>query len=341
LLKESRLEEAKLLGYRTAGDLLGESSLTGEEARSEWALVVDPVEVAALPCEKFWEMLNRDPGFRQQMVVSLVDHLVTTDESHLRAAAHERDLFERLSSLSDEHERMAQLTQLRADTMHFIIHDLRAPLNMINSAVDMLESQGRVDGEEDTHTLVLAAKRGVQRMLSLVETLLDVDRLDEGNASLNLELIDLSKIAEDVFQRIQPLAAVSDIAMHFDKPDHPLPTVMADRLRIDRVITNLVDNALKFTLPDTHVNLSVWQDGDLVCVAVDDEGVGIPSDQRGRIFERFAQVEGGPQGRRGFGLGLAYCRSAITAHGGRIWVEDAAGKNGMRFAFALPIIAHS
>jgi signal transduction histidine kinase len=270
------------------------------------------------------------------MVVELVHHLMATDESHLRAVAHEHDLFDRVSSLSDENERMAQLNQLRNDTTHFIIHDLRNPLNMINSAVGMLESGSGGTADEETRTLILVAKRGVQRMLSLVDTLLDVDRL-EGGAPLDLEPVNLGRILDEVYQRIQPLAAVSDIAMTLDLPRDPLPEVMADRQCIDRVITNLVDNALKFTLPETTIDLKAWHDGDQVYIAVDDEGTGIPADQRVRIFERFAQLDGGPEGRRGFGLGLAYCRSAIVAHDGKIWVEDAPRGVGMRFMFSLPI----
>jgi signal transduction histidine kinase len=337
LLKESRTEEPKLLGYRSTGEILGEASLTGEEMHTEWALTVEPVETLAIGCDAFWKLLDDDPVFRREMFSELVHRLMATDESHLRAVAHETDLFDRVSSLSDENVRMAELMQLRNDTTHFIIHDLRNPLNMINSAVGMLDSYSTGAADEETRTLILVARRGVQRMLSLVDTLLDVDRL-EGGAALDLEPLSIGRVVDEVYQRIQPLAAVSDIAMTLELPKKPLPDVMADRQSLDRVITNLVDNALKFTLPESQVALSAWHDDSQVYVAVDDQGTGIAPEQRIRIFERFAQLEAGPEGRRGFGLGLAYCRSAIAAHDGKIWVEDAPGGVGMRFMFSLPII---
>jgi two-component system sensor histidine kinase KdpD len=106
-------------------------------------------------------------------------------------------------------------------------------------------------------------------------------------------------------------------------------------------MTNLIDNALKYTLPGTRVDLTAWRADDAVYVAVDDEGPGIPQEHRTRIFERFTQAGDSPQGRRGFGLGLAYCRSAMTAHGGKIWVEDAPVGTGMRFVFSLPVSTES
>jgi signal transduction histidine kinase len=338
LLKDTRTEHANLLGYRGTGELLGEASLIAPDAsRQAWALVVEQTEALSLLRDVFWRLIDEDASFRREMVAALIDHLVAADEGHLQAVAHERDLFERLASLSNEHDRMGQLMQLRHDTMHFIIHDLRNPLNLVKSAVSMLESQGLAGADQETRTIIMMAQRGVQRMLALVETLLDVDRLEEGAPALDLETLDVGSVLEEVYLRIQPLAAASEIVMNLDIQPASLPLVLGDRQRIDRVITNLVDNALKFTVPETRIDLSAWQDHAFLYVAVDDQGPGVPADQRSRIFERFAQTDTPSQGRRGFGLGLAYCRSAIAAHGGKIWAEDAPEGIGMRFIFSLPI----
>lgn len=337
LLKDTRTEHANLLGYRGAGQLLGEASLiAADAARQAWALVVEPTETLSLLRDEFWRLIDQDATFRREMVAALVDHLVAADEGHLQAVAHERDLFERLASLNNEHDRMSQLMQLRHDTMHFIIHDLRNPLNLVKSAVAMLDSQGLAGADQETRTIIMMAQRGVHRMLALVETLLDVDRLEEGAPALEIETVDVASVLEDVYLRIQPLAAASEIVMTLDL-QHPLPLVLGDRQRIDRVITNLVDNALKFTVPETRIDLSAWHDHSFIYVAIDDQGPGVPPDQRARIFERFAQTDTASHGRRGFGLGLAYCRSAIAAHGGKIWAEDAPDGTGMRFIFSLPI----
>src|SRR5688572_31444379 len=109
---------------------------------SDWRLVVEPTEILTLDRDSFWRLLDDATAFRREMVTVLIDHLVAADEGHLQAVAHERDLFERLASLSNEHDRMGELMQLRHGTMHFIIHDLRNPLNLVKSAVSMLEAQG-------------------------------------------------------------------------------------------------------------------------------------------------------------------------------------------------------
>lgn len=338
MLKDTRTEHANLLGYRGTGELLGEGSLIEPAAlRQAWALVVEPTETLSLPCEVFWRLIDENTHFRREMVAALIEHLVAADEDRLQAVADERDLFERLASLSNEHDRMAQLMQLRHDTMHFIIHDLRNPLNLVKSAVTMLEAQGLAGADEETRTIIMMAQRGVLRMLALVETLLDVDRLEEGTPALDLEMLDVGGILEEVYLRIHPLAAASEIEMTLDIQSRSLPLALADRQRIDRVITNLVDNALKFTVPETRIDLCAWHDHDNLYVAVDDQGPGVPPEHRARIFERFAQTDIPSHARRGFGLGLAYCRSAIVAHGGKIWVDDAPEGTGMRFVFSLPI----
>ncbi len=105
---------------------------------------------------------------------------------------------------------------------------------------------------------------------------------------------------------------------------------------IDRVVANLIDNAIKFTPNHGHINLSTELCDDHVQVRVTDTGRGIPADQRERFFDRFVQVEGDQPRTRGFGLGLTFCRLAIHAHGGRIWVEDGMQGVGSQFVFTLP-----
>ena len=124
--------------------------------------------------------------------------------------------------------------------------------------------------------------------------------------------------------------------MVVDLPE-ALPTASADRDKIERVVTNLVDNAVKYTPNGGQITLAARAEAEHLLLSVTDTGPGIPEEQRQRIFERFAQVKGDTRARRGFGLGLAYCRLAVEAHGGRIWVEPGPGGVGSRFAFTLPI----
>lgn len=119
-----------------------------------------------------------------------------------------------------------------------------------------------------------------------------------------------------------------------------LPPVLADRDKIDRVIMNLLDNALKYTPEGGQISVSVTQEREgFVKVSVSDDGPGIPPDERERIFERFAQVANGQSRQRGFGLGLTYCRLAVEGHGGTIWVEPGDGGRGSCFTFTLQVAA--
>ena len=145
----------------------------------------------------------------------------------------------------------------------------------------------------------------------------------------------MMNLATEVVERNRAMAGAKDVALMVDRQDN-LPSVVADRQRIDRVLTNLVDNALKFTPPGGTIRVSIRREKDLLIATVNDTGSGIPEHQRERIFDRFTQTEKGRKAR-GFGLGLAFCRSAVTAHGGRIWAEPGEDGQGTRFVFELPV----
>jgi signal transduction histidine kinase len=134
----------------------------------------------------------------------------------------------------------------------------------------------------------------------------------------------------------QPLAITARVELCAEHPAKALPKIPADANRIERVLMNLIDNAIRFTPPDGTVTVSAWSEEWNVWVAVDDTGHGIPADQRERVFDRFVQTEAG-RTSTGFGLGLAFCRSAIQAHGGTIRAEEGASGKGTRMVFSLPV----
>jgi signal transduction histidine kinase len=184
--------------------------------------------------------------------------------------------------------------------------------------------------------LLNIAKLAHLRMQNLVDSLLDVSLLESGDISLNLESVNLAQIIEEVLS----LAAVGleERKVGFDvQLEAGLPWVMADEDRIRRVMTNLVDNAVKYSPRQSVIRIEVGRQNAEVLFSVQDQGVGIPEAERRRIFERFTRVHGGGARPRGFGLGLAFCRLAVEAHHGRIWVETGANNIGSRFVFTLPI----
>ena len=138
----------------------------------------------------------------------------------------------------------------------------------------------------------------------------------------------------DVVQR-NAILARKDVKIDTDIP-FGLP-VVADREKIERVVVNLLDNALKYTPENGRIWVQAGQKAESVWVSISDTGPGVPAEDRERIFERFTQGTGEKLKRRGFGLGLAYCRLAVEGHGGRIWIQDGPNGIGSRFTFTLPL----
>jgi signal transduction histidine kinase len=334
IIKKTGDSESLVLGYRGPGSLIGELSLLSDEPRAASVLAVEPVTLLAISRDDFWRLMRSDDDFREMVMHTLIETLREADASRIRAAVLERDLFSRLVSLSDENDRLAELMQLRQETLHFIVHDLRNPLNLIMTALSLIEHTVEFDAEGHLPHLVASAYMGTQRMLTAVNTILDVEHLDQGSAQLDITPVDLVEMAQCVADFNQPMAEARQITLAVTGDVDP-PIVMADRERIERVLLNLLDNALKFTPADGRITVDARADGDHATISVSDTGPGIPPDQRERIFIRFARGKEG-RGTKGFGLGLAYCRSAVTAHGGQIWVEENEA-GGARFVFTLPL----
>lgn len=337
IIKDAGADSALVLGYRGGGDMIGEISLIAEAPRTASVMAIEDSTLLALPRQEFWRLIDDDSEFRHVVMHTLIDRLLVADESRLRAAEQERDLFARLASLSTEHERMAEIMHLRQETLHFIVHDLRNPLNLVTTALGMMEMDASYDPESEMGIFVIIARRGLERMLALVEALLDVERLESGDAVLDMDRFDLGALLREIVERVRPMGHITDIAVDLELPPGGLPPITADLQRIDRVVTNLVDNAMKYTAPGKRIVVRAWQENSQIRVAVDDEGPGIPPEKRERLFARFAQANRSPESRRGFGLGLAYCRSAVSAHGGKIWIEEPPGGKGARFTFSLPL----
>ncbi|MEW5871140.1 MAG: GAF domain-containing protein [Chloroflexota bacterium] len=245
-----------------------------------------------------------------------------------------------LRDITHEHE-IAAARQIITET---VWHDLRSPLSTVLGAINLMEqdiqsSAGR--GEPGPSLLIREglhiAQRGTRRVLDLAESLLDVSRMQSGSIELARGPLDLHTLAEHVVRDYGAQANEFGVQLRSEVPDS-LPKADADGGKISRVLTNLVDNALKFTPAGGLVLLSATPQTDgMLAVRVSDSGPGIPENYRDKIFERFAQVPEQRGRRRGTGLGLTFCRLAVEAHGGRIWVEERPG-GGSVFTFTLPAL---
>lgn len=233
----------------------------------------------------------------------------------------------------------AQVSQARELITETLVHDLRSPVSAVLSAVDILENT--LPNEQKKDELISQALRvaynSANRVLGLVESLLDIAKLKAGRMELYTTSFDITALLINTLNDFMPQANEMGVILRHDLTNHSL-IVFGDQSKIMRVLTNLLDNALKFTPAGGQVLVSIDEKAfpNTVAIQVSDTGPGIPEEFRETIFERFTQIPGQKGRRRGSGLGLTFCKLAIEAHGGKIWVSPRS-EGGSIFSFTLPI----
>ena len=233
-----------------------------------------------------------------------------------------------------------ELQRMRADLTSMIVHDLRSPLSALYSGLLLLQEMiPAYNSEAMVQDTFAAAERSCLRLINMVNSLLDISRLEAGRMKLDQRPTDLYKLVCSVLDGLAPLAQEQGIALITEIPQDW--QVLIDEEKINRVLTNLVDNALKFSPEKGHLQViaepAPGEPGFVRC-SVHDDGPGIPPEYREKIFDRFTQGPGVETKRRstGTGLGLTFCKLVVEAHGGRIWV-DSPGEHGSTFYFTLPL----
>lgn len=239
----------------------------------------------------------------------------------------------RLRHESLQIEVLQRTDALRAALISSVSHDLRTPLTSIKAAASSLLQEDVQWNDEERRSFALAIEREADRLNRLVENLLDMSRIESGALRLEKEWYPVAELLHDVLGRMQPLLQGREILVHL--PDD-LPPVELDYLMIDQVLTNLLENALRYTPSGSPIEISVSTTATEIFVSVADRGPGIPPGDLERIFDKFYRVMGGTRETGGTGLGLAVCRGLVEAHQGRIWVENRAG-GGAVFRFTLPL----
>jgi NtrC-family two-component system sensor histidine kinase KinB len=226
-----------------------------------------------------------------------------------------------------------ELEQLREDLTSMVYHDLRGPLHTIYSSIVTLTKLLARENSSVVKDLLDVGARSTKQLSRLVESLLDIQRLEEGKAVLNAKSISIHALLAEASQLVNPLIHESEQKLKLDFSDE-LPLLTCDADMILRVITNLMENAVKYTPKGGQITLSARQVTNAVRISVNDSGPGIAPDMQGKIFEKFSRVKY-QDAPKGVGLGLAFCRLAVEAHGGRIWVESEP-QHGSSFIFTLP-----
>jgi signal transduction histidine kinase len=225
-----------------------------------------------------------------------------------------------------------ELEQLRDSLVHMIVHDLRTPLTSIMGGLQTI-----VDSEfepELTREFVALAADSARSLLEMVNTLLDINKLESGQLDLHREPVNFASLAQEALDQVRGLALEHRHELHSEADVCPLLPADGELLR--RVVVNLLGNAIKFTPDGGRISLSCAADDQGLTFTVRDTGPGIPEEDRERIFEKFGQVQSRQQGRKySTGLGLTFCKMVAEAHGGRIWVESEPGR-GSAFHVWIP-----
>ncbi len=213
-----------------------------------------------------------------------------------------------------------ELVEAREHLTRMIVHDLRSPLTTIMTSISLLERTLKDVADVPAQALSIAHS-SCQQMLGLVNSLLDIAKMESGELTLAEEEVSLRQLCEEVAGLFLQEANRNGIILRHDAA-RDLPIIIGDGEKLRRVLINLVDNAIKFTPSGGQVELEASHENGRILIQIRDTGPGVPEHMKSSIFDPFVQVAGADGRRKGTGLGLAFSRLAIEAHGGRIWVED-------------------
>jgi len=228
------------------------------------------------------------------------------------------------------------IDQMKSEFISIASHELRTPMTSIKGSVDLILCGCAGEVSTETLELLKVAHSACDRMIRLINDILDLSKIEAGQIKLKLAPIDLTEAVEHSLRSLKFLADQDEISLKLERPQN-LPWVEADKDRIEQVITNLVSNAIKFSPPRGEICISLSADNGWVNCSVSDQGCGIKEEDLDRIFAKFQQV-GTPQRGGGTGLGLAITHALVAEHKGKIWVESRVGE-GSRFVFGLPVAA--
>lgn len=242
--------------------------------------------------------------------------------------------------LARNFEKMAaalkELEQMRQDLIRMIIHDLKSPLSGMMGSLDYLESGMMGEFSADQKKIISLAKKSSENMLVMIQNLLDVAKMEESKLQLSKGKYDIAEILRERKTELDHLAVSESKSITVDAQDG-IPKIEMDKSIIERVLNNLISNAIHHTTAGGKIDLKAKLDGGYVEISVSDNGAGIPAEYREKIFEKFVQLERKKvQLRTGSGLGLTFCKMAVESHGGKIRVESELNK-GSSFIFTLPV----
>jgi K+-sensing histidine kinase KdpD len=256
--------------------------------------------------------------------------LLTGIGREIAIAVRNAQLYEEASSA----KALRELDTMRTEFLANVSHELRTPLAVIKGSANSLLQPDVIFDEETRREFLVSIDKDADILTRLVDDLLMISRLEADALEVRKKPHQLDDVIYSIEDRLNNLTVKHHLHINIPKD---MPQVDLDEVRIGEVLTNLVENAIKFADDNTNITISSELKDKEVIISVADEGIGIPPELHQKIFERFFQGNGRKAGRRkGAGLGLAICQGIVETHGGKIWVESQVGK-GSKFSFSLPL----
>jgi signal transduction histidine kinase len=267
------------------------------------------------------------------------NELVVRVKSLLRIKGYYDALVAKNTELAEKNIEIAKKEQLKEALYHMVAHDLCNPLSAISGAVELLQMDSSALNQAQSDLLNLCL-RGCWQLRYILDGIIDVYKFDQGAMQLQKEVFKWSALTELIEPYFIVLAREKNIRLDFALPDYEC-RICADRRILSRVVSNLIDNALRHTPAGGSVTVEAATDSGKrsLRIGVRDSGSGIPKEYLHKVFDRFAQLSGASNGSRvgSSGLGLNFCKMAVEAHNGRIWAESGGEGSGSVFFFELPM----
>lgn len=247
-----------------------------------------------------------------------------------------RSGLDQLDALRLERDRVQAAYEVKSQFVSVVSHELRTPLTSINGALGLLRTGAYDNNPDKARNILEIAHKNSVRLSALINDLLDLQKIESGQMTYNMDQIDLAALVEECIESIDSFAQTYGIAFQLAPPPANL-IVTADRDRLHQVLDNLLSNAVKFSRRGEKVEVRLFRTRDRVRIEVQDRGIGIPPNSREKVFGKFAQVDSSDRrSHGGTGLGLAIAQEIMTAHGGTIDYTSTLGE-GTTFTIEFPI----
>ena len=235
-----------------------------------------------------------------------------------------------------ERRELQEMDEARERFIAFLAHELRSPLTPVVASANLLALQFPKETGSPEYRCIHNIIRGAKTLDARLSDLLDIAQYRLAAFSLQLETVDFASLINDVVSRFESLAKDNGQNIKLDMADY-LPSIRADSRRLEQIIVNLLDNAVKFTPRGGGINLSSMVDNNNMIIKIQNDGPGIPEEERAKLFQPYWRGKSDRLRLRGSGFGLAICKRLVEAHGGKIWVENMSGMKGSTFVFMVPL----